>query len=140
MSNWAAMEDFASGVVDETFGENFEFRPMTQITVNDPVCADPMRSVIAVRGIYGAPSSEVQMNVVKPSRTKILGGDGQTIVSMSAPRISAEERNFTAGELPKAGDRFLRVATNDVYSVMDVQPDGQGRWVYVCSHVTKEAA
>jgi len=140
MSVWADLEDSISETVDLTFGETFEFRPMTQLTVNDPVAEDVTRAVRTVEGIYSAPSTEVTLGNTKPTRTKVLGGDGMTLVSLTAPRASFDERAFAAGERPRKGDRFSRVATLDLYQVIDIQPDGQGRLVLVLSHIVKESA
>jgi len=139
MTVWADMEDDVSAVVDATFGELWEFRPMARLTVNDPVSIDQTRTVREVTGIYGAPASEVNLLSSKPARSKVLGGDGQGVASLMMPRVSFDDSQFASDEIPIAGDRLMRKTTGDVYSVSDAQPDGQGRAIYSCSHVYKEA-
>lgn len=135
---WAEWENELSDAVDATFAEDFEFRPMRQLTVNDRVEPDPDRSIKAFVGIFGAPASDHTLISGRPARTHVLGGDGQGRVTMQQPSCSADERQFTAGEIPKQGDRLYRAEDSSVYSINDVQPDGQGRLVFVLVHITTE--
>lgn len=135
---WAEMENMVSEKVDATFGEAFEFRPMRQLTVNDRVQTDHDRSVRDVTGIFAAPTTDHELDVGRQTRTHVYGGDGMARVILQQPRISFDERQFTTGALPRRLDQFKRAATGMIYSVEDVQPDGQGRMVCVCAQVNRE--
>ena len=134
------MQD-VSDAVDASLGsETFEFRPMKKLTVNDPPTTDDARSTRTIIGLWGGPAQDLDLDQDRPVRTRVYGGDGKMRVSSLSPRLSIDVRQFLADEMPRVSDHFARAATNDVYIVTDVQPDNQGRTIYVLSHINREAA
>ncbi|MBM4299449.1 MAG: hypothetical protein FJ143_17055 [Deltaproteobacteria bacterium] len=137
--SWDDLVASASDACDEAFAEAFEFRPMRQLTVNDPVSPDPGRAVREVLAIYGAPASDIDLGQLRPQVSRTLGGDATGRVSIGTPRIGVDLRQFAPGEPPRKGDKFMRKKTGDVFSAKDYQPDGQGRAVLSLAHLNRES-
>ena len=137
---WADLMNECSDAVDAHLGgEALTFQPMKKLTVNDPPTEDDSRSERSVVGIWSSPAQDIDMLEDRPTRTKTYGGDGHEKISSNSPRVSVDDRQFLADEMPKLGDRFKRTATGDLYRINDVQTDNQGRTVYVLSFLNREA-
>jgi hypothetical protein len=136
MSLFAEFEDLVSEKCDEIFGEPFEFRPMTQITVNDPVTPDTNRPITAMTAIYGSPTRILPELGAKTVTQGFASGHAEQAIMMR-PRISIDVRSLVGGVHPRRLDQFRRDSTGDIYSVEDVEPDGYGRIVLYCAHLSK---
>ena len=120
--SWPELENVLSDVVDDTFGEAFEFRPMARANVNVGSKADPGRTATRCRGVFGDRAYTLPElgKVGNPPRHQ-----AGPMLSLTNPMLSIDMRQLA--DPIRAGDRFKRIATGDVYEVSDVQPDGQGR-------------
>lgn len=138
MSDWSDLMNDVSDACDAAFAdeEGFEFRPMRQLTVNDPVSADPDRSVVDVVAIFSALATDYDFGQRRPATARSLGGDAIGRASVGLPRVGIDLRQLPEG--CRKLDRIKRKKTGDVYSIEDFQPDGQGRAVLPLAFVNRE--
>lgn len=96
-------------VLDEHFGERFEFRPTIAAPGGGRRAADGTRSVRTMVGIL----------TDEPFSSKSLGAEERTATraAMAQIMLSIDARQFAPGSPPRHLDRFLQVETGRVFEV-----------------------
>lgn len=132
--SWPDLENLLSDVVDGTYGELLEFRPMADSSsVNSRPSADGSRAISDVKAVFS--DRAYAMPELDKTGTGLRHQSGP-MMSLTNPMISIDVRQLASQVQRK--DRFLRKATGDVYEVTDIQPDGQGRKRLELVHVKTE--
>lgn len=119
-SQFSLLEDRLSDSVDEVFGEQFQFLPMTPGVGGGRSTVDSSRAIRQVTGIYDDRSFT----------SKSFGERERTAMQVSLRHqwLSIDKRQFAPDEQPKQKDCFKRIDTNIVYSVAEITQDGEGRY------------
>lgn len=135
---FAALEDELSDAVDSMFAESWTHLPMSQPTPNS------RREPDQARGPATFLATIDDRNPGSSSFARLGATSGGTASSGGAPQFSAsnpilfvDERRLPGG-LPVRLDRIKRIDTGDIYEVVDLHKDGQGRWKLAMVKVAKE--
>ncbi len=122
-SKFAALENRLSDKVDDVFGELFEFRPMIAGAGGGRgAVADTARHILTVTGVFddGTYDSQALGNVERTASQ----------VTLRHVTIAIDKRRFVAGQIPRQGDRFVRIDTRVVYTIAASPQDTEGRYKF----------
>lgn len=135
---FAALEDELSDAIDTVFAEDWTHLPMAQPTPNSRRTPDPTRGQATFRATVDdrnpGSSSFARLGATSGG---IASSGGAPQFSASNPMLFVDERRFPAG-LPVRLDRVRRHATGDIFEIVDMHKDGQGRWKLAMVKVAKD--
>lgn len=135
---FAALEDRLSDEIDRVFAEEWTHLPMRQPTPNSRRAPDPERSQQSFRAVVDDrnPGSSSFARLGSTSGGVAHSG-GPPQFTASNPMLFVDERRLPGG-VPVRLDRIRRHATGDIFEVVDVHKDGQGRWKMAMVKVAKD--
>lgn len=137
-SPFAALEDRLSDAIDGLFAETWTHLPMRQPTPISRRETDSGRTQQTFTAVMDdrTPGSASFARLGQTSGG-IASGGGAPQFTASNPMLFVDERRFTSG-IPVRLDRVRRHATGDIFEVVDITKDGQGRLKMAMVKVAKD--
>jgi hypothetical protein len=126
-SVFAALEDEMSALCDQTFGEQFEYRPYLEGPGGGRGGADGSRPVVTITGVFSDKSYEAK-SFGEVERTS-------SRMTLRHAKLSIDRRLIDA---PRRSDRVKRIDTAAVYEIAEINEDGEGRWKFRLIELGKE--
>ncbi len=106
-----------SVLCDQTFGEQFEYRPYLSGPGGGRGGVDSSRPIVTITGVFRDKSYDA----------KSFGEIERTSSRMTLRHVYLSIDKRVLDE-PRRSDRVKRVDTSAIYEIVEINEDGEGRW------------